>query len=84
MIDEIDSRSGISKKNLLQLLIEMEKGTHLNIPGVEIIPIRAFRLDPLGGSSTQGGGIMTLDGELIPTGLLQGHIMPSAAKLFVK
>jgi hypothetical protein len=65
------------------MLIDMETGKHVNIPGVEIIPVRAIRLEPLG-NSTQGGGIMTLDGEVVPTGIVQAHILPSAAKVFIK
>ena len=76
-------RNGITKKNLIQMMVDVEQGKHVSIPGIEIIPVRAFRLEPLG-NSTQGAGIMTLDGEVIPTGLIQAHIMPSAAKVFVK
>ena len=76
-------RGGISKKNLLQMLMEMETGKHVNIPGIELIPVRAIRLEPLG-NPNQGAGIMTMDGEVIPTGVVQAHIMPSVAKVFVK
>jgi diacylglycerol kinase family enzyme len=63
--------------------MDMETGKHVNIPGIEIIPVRAIRLEPLG-NPTQGAGIMTMDGEMIPTGMVQAHILPSAAKVFVK
>jgi diacylglycerol kinase family enzyme len=63
--------------------MDMETGKHVNIPGIEIIPVRAIRLEPLD-NPTQGAGIMTMDGEMIPTGMVQAHILPSAAKVFVK
>ncbi len=48
-----------------------------------MIPVRSIRLEPLG-NPNQGGGIMTMDGEVIPTGVVQAHIMPSAGKVFIK
>ena len=61
----------------------METGKHVNIPGIELIPVRAIRLEPLG-NPAQGYGLMTMDGEVIPTGIVQAHIMPSASKVFIK
>ena len=75
-------RGGTTKKNLLKLMLEMEKGRHVTIPGVELIPVRAFRLIP--DENNPGKGIMAVDGERVPAGPVQAHIMPAAARLFVK
>ena len=43
---------------------------HIYIPGVEIIPATAFRLEPFK-SSHDKGGYLTVDGELVKTEILQ-------------
>jgi hypothetical protein len=60
-------------------MIDMEKGQHIHIPGVEIIPVTAFRLIP--GDQT---GFLTVDGENIPVGPIQAQTMPSMVNLFIK
>ncbi|XP_053565214.1 sphingosine kinase 1-like [Bombina bombina] len=63
--------SRISRTSLLKFLVSMEKGTHLDtaIPHLEHVPVKAFRVEPL-----QTGGIMTVDGEAIPSNAIQGQI----------
>ena len=39
---------------------------HIYLPGVEMIPVRAFRITPL-----EDRGTMTVDGELVPRGVMQ-------------
>jgi len=36
------------------------------------------------GNPTQGAGLLTLDGEVIPSGMVQAHIMPASGRCFVK
>ena len=72
----------MTRANLLKALVEVEKGKHVGIPGLDIIPVTAVRIEPLG--EKDGKGMMTVDGELIESGPLQCHIMQGAAKLFSK
>ena len=39
---------------------------HIYLPGVEMIPVRAFRITPL-----EDRGLMTVDGELVRTETIQ-------------
>ena len=72
-------RKDITKPNLLKALSALENGSHLGIPGVELIPVDAFRLVP-----AQDVGYMTIDGESIPIGPIQAQIMPTVINIFVK
>lgn len=56
----------VSRMSVLKTLLGLECGSHLNIPGVELLKCRAFRLTP--GSSI---GHHSLDGELVPFGPIQ-------------
>jgi diacylglycerol kinase family enzyme len=47
---------------ILQLLIGMDTGDHVNHPRVETFKCKAYRLEPLRDSD---GGLYTLDGEMI-------------------
>ena len=42
---------------------------HIYLPGVEMIPVRAFRITPL-----EDRGLMTVDGELVPRGVIQVNL----------
>lgn len=63
--------SRLSRGSLLKLFLSMEKGTHLDteIPHLTHVPVTAFRVEPF-----QNTGIMTVDGEVIPCGPIQGQI----------
>ena len=76
-------RGYMTQKNLLKTLIKIEKGKHIGIPGIEIIPVNAVRIEPLE-NDKNSKGMMTVDGELIESGPLQCHIMQNAAKVYSK
>lgn len=63
--------SGISRTSLIKLFMAMEKGTHLDqeIPYLSHVPVVAFRIEPF-----ESTGIMTVDGEVIKCGPIQGQI----------
>ena len=61
----------------------MKKGKHVGIPGIDIIPVNAVRIEPLE-NDKDSKGMMTVDGELIESGPLQCHIMQNAAKIYSK
>ena len=76
-------RGYMTRKNLLATLIKMEKGKHIGIPGIEIIPVNAVRIEPLENDKVSKGTIC-VDGELIESGPIQCHIMQNAAKIYSK
>jgi hypothetical protein len=49
---------------------------HLGIPGVELIPIRAFRIEPF-----KPIGYMSVDAESVPFGPVQGQILGQKARM---
>ncbi|XP_037936035.1 sphingosine kinase 2 [Teleopsis dalmanni] len=72
-------RNGISRSQLLNFLMNMSSGTHLPVKNnefIHVVAVTAFRLEP-------SGGIITVDGELVELGSLQGQIIPGLSKIMV-
>ena len=65
------------RADLLKMFLNMENGGHADMDAVEIIKCKAFRLEPLNAS----GGNLSLDGEEIGYGLVQGSIDANGYKL---
>ena len=76
-------RGNMTRGNLLKTLLEIEKGKHVGIPGIEMIPVNAVRIEPVE-KDKDIKGKMVVDGELIESGPIQCHIMQNAAKLYSK
>ncbi|XP_072153331.1 sphingosine kinase 1 isoform X4 [Bemisia tabaci] len=70
-------RAGISRTHLFQCLIGLSSGAHVNVPGVEVIPVQAFRLEP---KST--GSHIVVDGELLDYEPFQVEIVPGIASVY--
>ncbi|XP_032870213.1 LOW QUALITY PROTEIN: sphingosine kinase 2-like [Amblyraja radiata] len=72
--------AGISRASLLRLFLAMEKGAHFDLrcPHLTYVPATAFRIEPLGG---RPAGIVTVDGERVEYGTVQGQIHPGLARL---
>merc|ERR1711953_35725 len=66
----------VQKATIAQFLLKMESGEHIYLPGVEMIPVRAFRITPL-----EDRGLMTVDGELVPRGVMQASVLPAMVKV---
>lgn len=66
----------IQKATIAQFLLKMDKGEHIYLPGVEMIPVRAFRIEPL-----EEKGWMTVDGESVPRGVMQASVLPSMVRI---
>ena len=49
---------------------------HLCQPGVELVPVRAFRIEPI-----KPEGFMSCDAESVPFGPVQGQILGQKARL---
>jgi sphingosine kinase len=62
---------------MARVLIGLENGSHVDVEGVEFIECVAYRLEPI---ST--GSYNDLDGEVIESGPVQAHVLPSAIKAF--
>ena len=67
----------MSRLGLLSILTKAEKGTHLERPEVEMVDVRAFRLEP----QTEEG-IMTVDGEVVKYGPMQAQVHQHLARVF--
>lgn len=70
-------KAGITRANLLQFLLGLSTGTHLTRSGIDMIPVKAFRIEPEEGVS----GHITVDGEAVDYGPLQAEIFPSLASV---
>lgn len=70
-------KAGITRANLLQFLLGLNNGTHVTRSGVDMIPVKAFRIEPEEGAS----GYITVDGEKVDYGPLQAEIFPSLASV---
>ncbi|KAG7189699.1 hypothetical protein KM043_017367 [Ampulex compressa] len=68
-------KAGITRSSLLQFLLGLSSGTHLACAGVDMIPVKAFRIEP----EDSTGGHLTVDGEEVDYGPLQAEIFPSLA-----
>ncbi|XP_010872794.1 sphingosine kinase 1 [Esox lucius] len=71
-------RAGISRPALLRLFLAMEKGAHLAIgcPHLVYEKVRAFRLEP-----RSSEGAITVDGEVVEYGPVQGQVHGGIARL---
>jgi sphingosine kinase len=77
-------KEGITKFELVQLFDQTESGSHLNNPKVEYCKIKAFRLEPLVSESTEKNGVMMVDGEHVPYGMIQAEVAPGIARILSK
>ncbi|XP_074926617.1 sphingosine kinase 2 [Chelonoidis abingdonii] len=71
-------KAGISRAALVRLFLAMEKGNHFEqeCPHLVHVPVRAFRLEPL-----TRKGILTVDGERVEYGPIQGQVHRGLARL---
>ena len=71
---------------MLKVLDQAKTGAHVKIPGVEVIPVQAARIEPLPSTDEKETklGKMALDGEHVETTAVQVHIMPKVAKVYTK
>lgn len=70
-------RGNISRSDMLTIFLKMEDGSHISSPFMEMIPVKAFRIEPL--DSRQG--YMTVDGEEVEFGPIQAQVLPKLGRL---
>ena len=68
-------KGGASRRQILSYFINQEIGKHVDLPWVKIIPVRAFRLESFDES------IITIDGEMAHTDVVQGRVLPGKARI---
>ncbi|XP_050351552.1 sphingosine kinase 1-like [Nymphalis io] len=73
-------KAGISRSQILSLLLGMSQGNHseINTEHIKMIPVSAFRIVPEGSN-----GHLTVDGELVEYGPIQAEIFPNIVNLLV-
>jgi sphingosine kinase len=69
--------SNISRYRMARILLGLESGSHVGMPGAEFIECAAYRLEPL-----SPGSFNDLDGEVVEAGKIQGCVLPAAMKVF--
>lgn len=62
-------RSSVSRLRLLQMLLKLETGGHVDCKGLEIVSCLAYRLEPLSDNTYND-----LDGEMIEGGTIQASL----------
>ncbi|CAF3743052.1 unnamed protein product [Rotaria sp. Silwood1] len=70
---------GPTRLPLAKAFTKLSDGKHLNYDFVECMPIRAFRI-----VLSETNGNMTIDGEKVPYGSIQGQVLPSVARCMGK
>jgi sphingosine kinase len=70
-------RKNISRFRMAMILLGLETGAHVNMDGLEIVKCVAYRLEP-----TTPGSFNDLDGEVIESGPIQGHVLPAAIRAY--
>uniref|UniRef100_A0A1B6MNW0 sphingosine kinase n=1 Tax=Graphocephala atropunctata TaxID=36148 RepID=A0A1B6MNW0_9HEMI len=72
-------KAGITRAHLLQFLLGLSSGSHVNVAQTEMIPVRAFRLEP-----QCPGSYITVDGERIPDGPFQAEVVSCAPNIMAR
>jgi len=69
-------RKGVSRKNMFSWFLYQDKGYHVEMPCVDIVPVTWVKIEP----ATKSGN-MTIDGEVVDFGPIEARIMPSAGSV---
>lgn len=72
-------RAPLTRMQMLTIMGQLETGAHTKNPLVEMVPVRAFRLEPCNKI-----GNMVVDGEKVPYGPIQAHVLPGKARVMAK
>ena len=65
-----------SRVDLFKMVDKMSKGSHTDMRMMHVAEVKAFRIEP-----ADSPGMMTLDGEEVPYGPLQGQIHPQMGRV---
>ena len=70
--------SGV-RKSLLSMFTKTQDGSQVNVPGYEVVKVKAFRLEPL-----TDQGILCVDGEQVDYGPIQAQVLPGIARVMAR
>lgn len=74
-------RPSVTRMSLINFMVSIESGRHVDMPGVDLFPVTAAKITP----DTEGHpSYMAIDGECIPAGPIHAHVLPGAARVMVK
>lgn len=69
-------RTPVTRMQLLNIVGQLETGAHVRNRAVELVAVKAFRLEPL-----ESEGNLVVDGEKVKYGPIQGRVVPGAARI---
>lgn len=72
-------RAPVTRMQMLNMMVQLETGAHIKNSFVEIVAVKAFRLEP----DTNEGNLV-VDGEKVPYGKIQGKVLPGMARVMAK
>lgn len=72
-------RGNVSRYRLALILLGLENGSHVSMPGAECVACTAYRLEPL-----TAGSYNDIDGEVVEDGPIQARVVPKAVQFFGK
>lgn len=75
-------RGNVSRYRLAMILLALESGSHVDMPGAEWIKCTAYRLDPVKGNNIRET-YNNVDGERVEPGPIQGCVHPRAIRYFI-
>jgi sphingosine kinase len=67
----------ISRYRMVRILLGLETGSHVDMPGVEFVECVAYRLEHF-----TAGSFNDIDGEKVEDGPIQAHVLPGAFQVF--
>ena len=69
-------RDSMPRKEMIQWFLDTKNAGHVGKTGVDLVPVRAFRIDPI-----RPRGYLSIDAESFEFGTVQGQILPGKAKV---
>jgi sphingosine kinase len=73
-------RSNVSRFRGILMLLGIETGNHVGMPGCEFIECSAYRLEP--DPTNLRTSRNNIDGEPVEDGMIQACVIPTAARVF--
>ena len=73
----ITIKSTFTRKDMIKWLLNTQDAAHVGLPGVRVIPVQAFRIEPV----SPEDGFLSVDAESYNFKPVQGQILPNKAHL---
>ena len=72
-------KDSMPRKEMIQWFMNTEEAGHIGKTGVQLLPVRAFRIEPI-----RPRGYLSIDAESFKFGPVQGQILPGKANLLTQ